>query len=166
MLDAALLVKLVLRYDRPALVHRLHSRGLVDVYSAPWFWKPFGIESAPTVRFPDLPALYQSYAAHLNAGYSVREAVVNEKLFEIAACGRLSFNLSDDEIGEHFALGSEVEAHATFREIEESIRWYLGKPESLRESGERARERVRRCHTWDHRVAAVFGLPKSWESHP
>ncbi len=39
-LDAALLVKLVNRYDRPALVHRLWKRGWLDVHGAQEQWLP------------------------------------------------------------------------------------------------------------------------------
>ena len=51
-LDAALLVKLVNRYDRPALARRLWRRGWLDVHGTPEQWKPFGIDAQPTVPFP------------------------------------------------------------------------------------------------------------------
>lgn len=157
-LDAALIVKLVNRYDRPALVHRLYTRNLVDVFSAPWYWKDFGVEARPTVRFPDLARVYQSYPGHLNAGYSVREAVANEKLFEIAACARASFNVHDDEVAGHFEPGAEILTGKTFHEIEDQVRTLLPDTKRLLEIGQAARQRVCRHHTWDHRISAWFGI--------
>ena len=84
-LDVALLIKLINRYDRPAFVRRLAQRGWIDVYSADEEWRPYGVEALPYVSFRDLPAHYRMYAAHLNAPNAIRDATANEKLFEISS---------------------------------------------------------------------------------
>ena len=97
-LDAAMLVKFVNRYDRPGLVVRLARRGWLDVFGTPEQWLPYGITARPTVPFPQLASIYRRYPAHLNAANCARDASANEKLFEIAACARASLNIDSPDV--------------------------------------------------------------------
>jgi len=154
-LDMAFLVKLVNRYDRPAFVHRLWKRGWIDVYSAADEWKPYGIDALPYVTFSDLPAHYRMYAAHLNAPNAIRDATANEKLFEIAACGRLSINLESPDVRSCYDPGeiTMVDSPAALEAAAEQV---LGDPDSALACGEKARRRSTREHLWDHRIASMF----------
>jgi hypothetical protein len=154
-LDAAMLVKLVNRYDRPALVRRLARRGWLDVFGTPDQWLPYGVTARPTVPFPDLAATYRRYAAHLNAPNCAREASANEKLFEIAACGRVSLNLDSPDVracyGEsHLVFGSSL------GELEAAAERVRREPESARSLGEAARAYTAAHHLWEHRLRKVL----------
>jgi hypothetical protein len=154
-LDVALLVKLVNRYDRPAFVHRLWKRGWIDVYSAADEWKPYGIDALPYVSFSDLPAHYRMYAAHLNAPNAIRDATANEKLFEIAASGRLSINLDSPDVRSCYDPG-EIMLVNSLAALEASAEQALRDPEAALACGEKARQRSSREHLWDHRVASML----------
>jgi hypothetical protein len=154
-LDLAFLVKLVNRYDRPAFVHRLYKRGWIDVHSAADEWEPYGIKALPYVSFSDLPAHYRMYAAHLNAPNAIRDATANEKLFEIAACGRLSINLDSPDVRSCYDPG-EITLVDSLAALEAAAEQALRNPEAALASGEKARQRTAREHLWDHRVAAMF----------
>ena len=150
-LDAAMLVKFVNRYDRPGLVHRLWQRGWLDVYGTPEQWKPYGIAARPTVPFPRLASIYRRYPAHLNAANCARDASANEKLFEIAACGRLSLNLDSPDVRscyseEEIVLADSEEA------LEVAAEQVLRDPASAFASGEKARQRTAKEHLWEHRL--------------
>jgi hypothetical protein len=155
-LDLAFLVKLVNRYDRPAIVHRLWKRGLIDVYSAADEWEPYGIRALPYVKFSELPAHYRMYAAHLNAPNAVRDATANEKLFEIAACGRISINLDSPDVRSCYDP-TEITLVRSLAELEAAAEDLLRHPDAALAVGERARRRTEREHLWDHRVAAMLG---------
>ncbi len=158
-LDLAFLVKLVNRYDRPAFVHRLWKRGWIDVYSAADEWKPYGIDALPYVSFSDLPAHYRMYAAHLNAPNAIRDATANEKLFEIAACGRLSINLESPDVRSCYDPG-EIMLVDSLAALEAAAEQVLRDPSAALACGEKARQRSAREHLWDHRIAAMFsGVP-------
>jgi glycosyltransferase involved in cell wall biosynthesis len=158
-LDLAFLVKLVNRYDRPAFVHRLWKRGWIDVYSAADEWKPYGIDALPYVTFSDLPAHYRMYAAHLNAPNAVRDATANEKLFEIAACGRLSINLESPDVRSCYDPG-EIMLVDSLAALEAAAEQVLRDPNAALACGEKARQRSAREHLWDHRIATMFsGVP-------
>jgi hypothetical protein len=155
-LDLAFLVKLVNRYDRPAFIQRLWKRGWIDVYSANDEWKPYGVEALPYVKFRDLPAHYRMYAAHLNAPNSLRDATANEKLFEIAACGRLSINLDSPDVRSCYDSG-EIMLVDSLDGLEAAAEQVLRDPDTALAVGEKARRRTATEHLWDHRVAAMLG---------
>jgi hypothetical protein len=154
-LDAALLVKLVNRYDRPALVRRLWKRGWLDVHGTPEMWKPFGIEAQPTVSFPHLAAVYRRYPAHLNAPNCVRDASANEKLFEIAACARVSLNLDSPDVRACYFDGEIVLAESE-EGLEAAAEKILRDPDAALAAGEKARDRTARDHLWEHRLTEAF----------
>lgn len=150
-LDAALLVKLVNRYDRPGLVHRLWKRGCLDVHGTPEQWKPYGIAAQPTVPFPRLASIYRRYPAHLNAANCARDATANEKLFEIAACERLSLNLDSPDIRACYGP-DEVTLCASDDALEAAAEQVIRDPDEALDAGERARRRTAREHLWEHRL--------------
>ncbi len=154
-LDASVLVKLVNRYDRPAFVYRLWSQNLVDVYSAQDEWKPYGVTALPHLKFYELPEYYQKYAAHLNAPNSIRDATANEKLFEIAASGRLSINLNSPDVRSCY-LENEAWFVESLSELETRAREAIAHPDDSLAAGARARSRTAREHLWDHRIISMF----------
>jgi len=154
-LDAAMLVKFVNRYDRPALVHRLWRRGWLDVYGTPDQWAPYGITAQPTVPFPRLASVYRRYPAHLNAANCARDATANEKLFEIAACARVSLNLDSPDVracysGEEIILADSEDA------LEAAAENVLRDPDAALAAGEKARQRTADEHLWEHRLEKAF----------
>ncbi len=154
-LDAALLVKLVNRYDRPGLAWRLHRRGWLDVYGTPEQWAPYGIVARPTITFPQLAAAYQKYAVHLNAANCARDATANEKLFEIAACGRISLNLDSPDVRACYAEG-EIVLSESDEALETAAENALQNPDAALAAGEKARERTANEHLWEHRLKTVI----------
>jgi hypothetical protein len=154
-LDVAFLVKLVNRYDRPAFIHRLWKRGWIDVYSAAEEWEPYGVKALPYVTFGQLPEHYRMYAAHLNAPNAIRDATANEKLFEIAASGRLSINLDSPDVRSCYDPG-QITLVDSLDSLEAAAEKVLSDPDSALASGEKARERTAREHLWDHRVASML----------
>jgi hypothetical protein len=150
-LDAAMLVKFVNRYDRPGLVHRLWRRGWLDVHGTPEQWAPYGITAHPTVPFPRLASVYRRYAVHLNAANCARDATANEKLFEIAACGRLSLNLDSPDVRACYSSNEIILADSD-EALEAAAEKMLHDPDAALALGEKARQRTAREHLWDHRL--------------
>jgi hypothetical protein len=150
-LDATMLVKFVNRYDRPALVRRLWRRGWLDVYGTPEQWATFGIVAHPTVPFPGLASVYRRYPAHLNAANCARDATANEKLFEIAACARLSLNLDSPDVRDCYSE-EEVFFAKSEEALEVAAEEILRDPTAAFAAGEKARRRTAKEHLWDHRL--------------
>ncbi len=162
-LNALLVVKMSNQFDRPALVHRLWRAGLLDVHSHPDAWRPYGIEARPDVPFHRLPEVYQRYLCHLNGSNACRDATANEKLFEIAACGRVSVNLASPDVLACYREG-EIAAVSSLAEAEERVRGFLADPDAALAFGERARRRTAAEHLWNHRLRGI--LPPAHPSSP
>lgn len=156
-LDAALLVKLVNRCDRPAVILRLYQKGLADVYSNEQEWVPYGVKALPSILIPQLPRYYQKYAVHLNAANALRDATANEKLFEIAACGRVSLNLYSPDVAACYSE-QEIGMVNSLAELEAQARSLLANPEQALAMGKRARMRTAREHLWEHRLKVILGV--------
>jgi len=99
---------------------------------------------------------------------------VNPRTFEIGACG--AFQLVDERqyLPELFDTTSEI---ATFRSIEElldKVNYFLAHEEQRRTMAERARERILREHTYEHRMKELIevveatrpNLGKRQRNHP
>jgi len=150
-LDAAMLVKFVNRYDRPALVRRLWRRGWLDIFGTPEQWAPYGITAQPTVPFPRLASVYRRYPAHLNAANCARDATANEKLFEIAACARLSLNLDSPDVRACYS-NDEIILADSDEALEAEAEKVLRDPAAAIALGETARKRTASEHLWEHRL--------------
>jgi|GEM_PF-4435406 len=154
-LKAAWIVKLVVRYDRPAFVRRIYKKGLCDVISNPPEWVPYGVTSTESIPAHKLPRTYMRYVAHLNASNCLRDATANEKIFEISACARTSINLRSHDILNCYGP-EEIYLADTLVEAEEIVRHIIKNPEEALMKGRRARRRTALEHTWDHRLANLF----------
>lgn len=154
-LEAALIVKLVNCCDRPAAILHLYKKGLIDVISGDKEWLPYGIKALPTQKVTALPAAYQKYAVHLNAANALRDATANEKLFEIAACGRVSINLDSPDVAACYD-DTEIVRVNSLAELEAQTRALLADPEKALAMGANARARTAREHLWEHRLQAIF----------
>ena len=154
-LDAAMLVKFVNRYDRPGLVRRLWRRGWLDVFGMPEQWAPYGIAARPTVSFPDLAAAYRRYPAHLNAPNCARDATANEKLFEIAACARVSLNIESPDVRACYS-DDEIILADSDEALEAAAEKIVRDPSAALAQGEKARERTAAEHLWEHRLKKVL----------
>lgn len=150
-LDTALLVKFVNRYDRPGLVYRLWRRGWLDVYGTPEQWAHYGITAQPTVPFSHLASVYRRYPAHLNAANCARDATANEKLFEIAACGRLSINLDSPDVRACYS-NEEIIFAESDEALEAAAEQILRDPAHALALGEKARQRTANEHLWEYRL--------------
>jgi hypothetical protein len=154
-LDAAMLVKFVNRYDRPGLVLRFWRRGWLDVFGTPEQWAPFGVAARPTVPFPRLASVYRRYPAHLNAANCARDATANEKLFEIAACARVSLNIDSPDVRARYSE-EEIVLAATDEELEAAAEKIVQDPTAALALGENARQRTGAEHLWEHRLGKAL----------
>jgi hypothetical protein len=155
LMDAWVIIKLVNHYDRPAFVYRLYQTGLLDVYSASDEWEKYGVKSYPTVNAIDLPQTYQSYPAHLNVPNPLRDASANEKLFEIAACERVSINLHSLELSKFYPENSILSVNR-LTDLDKISKKVLNDPQPYLRMGKEARVWTARHHTWEHRLQKIL----------
>jgi len=83
---------------------------------------------------------------------------INPRTFELAACG--AFQLVDKRslLSEVFTPGEEVETFESRKELIEKIEYYLAHPEARQPFIEKARARVLREHTYQHRITEMLSI--------
>lgn len=86
---------------------------------------------------------------------------LNQRAFELAACGVFQLLQRVPGVGEFFEEGKEIVCFETKEEMLDKIRYYLGHGDERQRIADAARERVVRDHTWGNRIRAMVDAMKS-----
>ena len=115
----------------------------------------------PLDYYRELPVFYNRCRINLNATNLQMGEAVNQRVFDVPACG--SFLLTDRQgaLEELFEVGKEIIAFDDPGEIPELVRFYLDCPEARRRIAHRGRERVLARHTYRHRLQVILQTMKA-----
>ena len=95
---------------------------------------------------------------------------VNPRTFEIASCG--AFQLVDNRsaLADLFEIGDEIIVFKDLEDLKQKIAYYLDNPAERERTAERAKQRVLREHTYEHRMGEMLEyladngfIPALWE---
>jgi spore maturation protein CgeB len=100
-------------------------------------------------------AVYRHYPAHLNAANCARDATANEKLFEIAACARVSLNLDSPDVRACYSE-EEIVLAPSDEALETAAEKIVRDPAAALALGEKARQRTATAHLWEHRLGKAL----------
>ncbi|HOZ47194.1 MAG TPA: glycosyltransferase [Candidatus Hydrogenedentes bacterium] len=91
-------------------------------------------------------------------GVDAKCDAINPRVFEIAACG--GFQVCDPAIGldRHFDFETELPIYRDINELRACIEHFLAHPDERAAFAQRARERVLREHTYEHRAQQMLDL--------
>jgi spore maturation protein CgeB len=106
--------------------------------------------------YRELPIFYNRCRINFNAtSLQMREAV-NQRVFDVPACG--SFLLTDRQgaLEELFEVGEEIIAFDDPQEIPDLVRFYLDSPQARNRIACKGRERVLERHTYRHRLQVIL----------
>lgn len=148
---------------RMALGRELSRCGLVVYGDEPWrdVLRPPAVYRPRTDYFRETPSIYCDAAVILNhTSYQLRSGV-NARVFDVPACGGFLITDRRKELGNLFTLGSEIIAYDTREELAELIGVYRNRPRLRAEISARARERIRREHTYTHRMQEMLTVVKA-----
>lgn len=81
---------------------------------------------------------------------------VNPRTFEIASCG--AFQLVDNRsaLADLFEIGDEIIVFKDLEDLKQKIAYYLDHPAERERTAERAKQRVLRDHTYEHRMGEML----------
>lgn len=82
----------------------------------------------------------------------------NFRVFEVAACGGVSFSLPKPDLLRCFAPDAEVVIFENIGDLHKKIKYYLANPDKLQKIGESAKIRVLADHTYAHRVRTILDI--------
>lgn len=107
------------------------------------------------------PQVYNSTKINLNLTGAQLITAVNQRVFDIPACG--AFLLSDyrSDLAALFKPGEEIVTFQNIGEMREKVAYYLEHDDERIEIARRARRRVLQEHTYEHRVQKIIGVVRN-----
>ena len=116
--------------------------------------------SPPLHYYRELPLFYNRCRVNFNATSLQMGAAVNQRVFDVPACG--SFLLTDHQeaLEEAFDVGKEVIAFEDPEEIPDLVRFYLRNPGKRQAVADRGHARVLKEHTYRHRLNRILETMK------
>ena len=108
--------------------------------------------------YQDLPRFYPSSRVSLNCTSRQMKGAVNQRVFDVPACG--GFVLTDDreQLGELFEIGREVVVYQRPEDIAGLAGRYLQDEAGRRRITGAAQRRILSEHTYAHRLAALLQI--------
>lgn len=104
----------------------------------------------------DLPTFYQASEINFNTTGIHMRGALNQRLFDVPACGAFLLTDYTAQIEALFDLDTEIACYRDPGEIAERVRFYLAHPEERTRIAGAARRRVLAEHTYDHRLAELL----------
>lgn len=105
--------------------------------------------------YRELPLFYNACKINLNATSLQMPQAVNQRVFDVPACGAFLLTDRQEALEELFVPGKEAIAFEDPGELPDLVRYYLARPEDRARIARRGRERVLAEHTYRKRLAAL-----------
>lgn len=153
-LQLAAMARYRFEYVKEASVFGLHLWG-----DEGWLkWGSGGLNFKGGIDYRNLPKLYNASKINLNITVAQARSGLNQRPFDVSACG--AFLLTDyrSELGNLFKLGEEIICYRDKEELKELVRYFFGHPEERQEIAQRAKMRVLRDHTFEKRISEMLEI--------
>lgn len=106
----------------------------------------------PLDYYRDLPGFYGSSLVNFNATSLQMKGAVNQRVFDVPACGGFLLTDRREQMQELFDEGSETVSYRNPEEIAGLVRHYLDNPGEREKIAMAARQRVLAQHDYTHRM--------------
>ena len=108
--------------------------------------------------YQELPRLFNDTEINFNATSLQMKRAVNQRVFDVAACG--AFLLTDrmPDLENYFEIGTEAVCYETAEEAVELARYYLVKRGEREKIAAAGRKRVLAHHTYSQRMSALIDV--------
>ncbi|UCH43947.1 MAG: glycosyltransferase [Nitrospiraceae bacterium] len=114
----------------------------------------------PLNYYKELPLFYNACKINFNAtSLQMREAV-NQRVFDVPACGAFLLTDQQKSLNELFDVGNEIITYSDTDELPELADFYLRNPERRQAIATRGRERVLQDHTYRKRLTVMIEAMK------
>jgi len=111
--------------------------------------------------YDQLPWFYNRCKINFNATSLQMGAAVNQRVFDVPACGAFLLTDRQEALGELFEVGTEVIAFTDVDEIPDLAAYHLRHPEARQAVARRGRSRVLREHTYRHRFNRIVEVMRA-----
>jgi spore maturation protein CgeB len=122
-------------------------------------WKDMKVDFKGHLDYhKQLPRLYASCPLHLNLSAPQLFTTVNNRVFDVLACGSMVLSDWREELGDYFEEGKEILVFHTVEEAVEMAKEWIGRDEALRKMAQVGRQRVLAEHTWKKRMTDALAV--------
>lgn len=104
----------------------------------------------------ELPAFYQSSAINFNTTSLQASYAMNQRIFDVPACGSFILTEQNSTLEELFEPGKEVACYRNVDEIKETTTYWLNNPEARKGIIKAAHNRILDQHTYGHRLVQLI----------
>ena len=115
----------------------------------------------PLDYYRELPLFYNRCKVNFNATNFQMGEAVNQRVFDVPACGGFLLTDRQDALEELFDVGEEIVAFDQPDEIPDLVRFYLDHPGLRKRIALRGRERILKEHTYRHRLDRILQTMKA-----
>lgn len=105
--------------------------------------------------YSQLPFFYPICRINFNATSRQMKSGLNQRVFDVPACGAFVLTDNQERMGQHFDLGREAICYREPAEALELAQYFLAHDRERREVAHRARDRVLAEHTYRHRLDRI-----------
>ncbi len=106
--------------------------------------------------YSDLPRFYPCSTINFNCTSLQMKGAVNQRVFDVPACGQFLLTDYRRQIEDLFDLDKEVICFRDKAEIPELVRFYLSHDAQRNKIAQHARKRVLAEHTYERRIEVIF----------
>ena len=104
----------------------------------------------------ELPAFYNACTVNFNATNLQMGKAVNQRVFDVPACGAFLLTDHQESMEGLFEVGKEVVTYKDPGEIADLARFYLRNDAARETIAMKGRERVLAEHTYKHRIGTIL----------
>lgn len=115
---------------------------------------------APLSYYDELPEFYRQSDVSLNTTSLQMKGAVNQRVFDVPACGGFVLTDAREQLGNLFDLGREAAVYGHPGEIRDMVRHYLAHPAERARISQAARRRILAEHTYVRRLAELVATMK------
>jgi spore maturation protein CgeB len=106
--------------------------------------------------YDELPIFYSTIVINLNATQPQIKRGLNQRFFDVPACGGLLISDWNDEIPNFFIPGKEVVIYNDIKDLPEIVRYYLERDEEREAIAQAARAKILSHHTMQRRMETIM----------
>jgi spore maturation protein CgeB len=158
-LQAALVWKATQEY-RKRLVQSLACFGICIFGDAGWHRILDGrIKILPPVSYyQELPLVFNGTEINMNSTSFQMNTAVNQRVFDVAACGAFLVTDRQPDMGELFEVEREAVCYEEAAQARDQVAYYLKHERDRRQIATKARKRVLGEHTYEHRLRHMIKI--------
>ncbi len=115
----------------------------------------------PLNYYNELPLFYDACKINFNATSRQMKEAVNQRVFDVPACGAFILTDHQKSLDELFDVGREIIVYKEKSEIPGLVKYYLDNPDKREAVAKKGLERVLKEHTYKHRLDVIIRTMKA-----